>query len=104
MGSLSGSGSSSSSEVSSDGSMSDEESSSDEAAEEEDVGEEGLQDVGAVATPEAIIVGEPRLATPCPVLAVVPPSPSKVSTERDDAIPPASNRHTGLPAQSPVSV
>ena len=99
--SSSGSGGLSSSEASSNGSTSDEESSSDKAA-EEDVGEEGLQDIGAVATPEAIVVGEPRLATPRPVLAVVPPSPSKVSTDRDDAIPPASNHHTGLPAQSPV--
>ena len=80
------------------------ESSSDKAAEEEDAGEEGLEDVGAVAIPEAIVIKEePRLATPHPVLAVVPPSPSKVSTEREDAIPPPTNHYTGLPAQSPVS-
>ena len=73
VGSSSGSGGSDSSEVG--GNESGEESSSNKAAEEEDAGEEGLEDVGAVATPETMVVEEePRLATPCLVLAVVPPS------------------------------
>ena len=86
VGSSSGSEGLDSSEESSDGSTSDEVSSSNKAAEEEDTGEEVLEDVGAVTTPEAMVVKEePRLATSRPVLAVVPPSSSKGSTERDDS-------------------